>query len=102
MLSSASTATRFNPHRLLGAGATQNLGVAAQVLPVSILTDSWEPVQPIQAVAARRGEVVSILTDSWEPVQRRVITELDVALHQVSILTDSWEPVQRLILSVLS
>jgi len=38
---------RFNPHRLLGAGATRwhTDDLAGRIL-VSILTDSWEPVQP--------------------------------------------------------
>jgi len=85
----------FNPHRLLGAGATGRLyPVRHGPQRVSILTDSWEPVQRTSRWGSRRGSsgfnphrllgagatafsdrkeikamVVSILTDSWEPVQ---------------------------------
>jgi len=61
---------RFNPHRLLGAGATRwhTDDLAGRIL-VSILTDSWEPVQ-LQCLFLLGPLLrVSILTDSWEPVQ---------------------------------
>jgi len=84
---------------------------------VSILTDSWEPVQPYDAFGAFTAAGVSILTDSWEPVQHRRTSSapavpirfnphrllgagatsehyIELAPHAVSILTDSWEPVQ--------
>ena len=61
----------FNPHRLLGVGAT-----------------------PVVATLNSGDEVVSILTDSWESVQRSRPRHRGRA-YQVSILTDSWESVQR-------
>jgi len=63
--------------------------------PVSILTDSWEPVQPEVPVDYQDYADVSILTDSWEPVQRASASPMLWVLGGVSILTDSWEPVQR-------
>jgi len=59
----------FNPHRLLGVGATPNLCELTEHPVVSILTDSWEPVQRQGAEKVTPGRIVSILTDSWEPVQ---------------------------------
>jgi len=70
-----SPATGFNPHRLLGAGATSRATpIYRHTNRVSILTDSWEPVQPTIRCSARRIRRVSILTDSWEPVQQGVVT----------------------------
>jgi len=62
---------------------------------VSILTDSWEPVQRPSCKHFRNRLKVSILTDSWEPVQREGSNSPISGVLSVSILTDSWEPVQR-------
>jgi len=64
-------------------------------LIVSILTDSWEPVQHRLEHPALDRSDVSILTDSWEPVQRTITHPSAQHSARVSILTDSWEPVQR-------
>ena len=60
----------FNPHRLLGVGATSVGDEIHGACGVSILTDSWESVQRLRRERLLdRVDAVSILTDSWESVQ---------------------------------
>ena len=59
----------FNPHRLLGVGATEPAHGVEHLGVVSILTDSWESVQHCRAGIIGARHSVSILTDSWESVQ---------------------------------
>gem|GEM_PF-6438188 len=92
--SSTATRSRFNPHRLLGVGATLIAEGPRPLLVVSILTDSWESVQRYVVVLLAIRLVVSILTDSWESVQPMSCGGTDRLLAGVSILTDSWESVQ--------
>jgi len=67
---SSGSGARFNPHRLLGVGATGlQVGTVRRCCAVSILTDSWESVQLRSVKAQRKKSGVSILTDSWESVQ---------------------------------
>jgi len=70
----------FNPHRLLGVGATHgpaeyHIGLCR----VSILTDSWESVQRRAGERIAYGFLeVSILTDSWESVQQSVAVAIEL------------------------
>jgi len=85
----------FNPHRLLGAGATilsrESLGTGLrfQSSPTPGSRCNGKPARVLDLL----GEV-SILTDSWEPVQRVRIGARRCPAQGVSILTDSREPVQ--------
>jgi len=86
----------FNPHRLLGVGATRNLRQPTRRERVSILTDSWESVQPARATPRRPA-----MSTSFNPHRllgvgaTRAVLRRGRQVLAVSILTDSWESVQR-------
>ena len=84
----------FNPHRLRRAGATGTALEEVDVVRVSILTGSEEPVQRVGVIQYPVAGAVSILTGSEEPVQRIDYISKYKRLV-VSILTGPEEPVQR-------
>jgi len=111
---------RFNPHRLLGVGATSPTArVADAHMVVSILTDSWESVQRslpdgawpwlsgfnphrLLGVGATHGDsklgiYAYTFQSSPTPGSRcnKPCLSDSPGLAAVSILTDSWESVQR-------
>src|SRR5579884_3382623 len=59
----------FNPQRLVGAAATQEIGLLPEQVHVSILSGSSEPLQPFPGSSHLRGIPVSILSGSSEPLQ---------------------------------
>jgi len=86
---------RFNPHRLLGVGATPSTVIILSNFSVSILTDSWESVQldPVFITVC-----VRLFQSSPTPGSRCNAEghHGPTAALSVSILTDSWESVQRM------
>ena len=110
----------FNPHRLLGVGATKQRAHLANAVKFQSSPTPGSRCNAWDDGGAHGGVSVSILTDSWESVQPRDCRARQfsgwfqssptpgsrcnksmpcppIAHMIVSILTDSWESVQRYI-----